>query len=179
MTLPSPTGGPTLRQVGFFAYDHRGLAQWLVDRLGDGWRISAPAWRSRQDVLTDLTPTPQPSRDAFVPVDGWTLMLNNALGGTDVGLLPGRAAKTLRCRAIRAFCVDDGQPGYPGRILEVHSPLGTPPQAEARTIAAVNDGGPLALPERRRLRRSPMAPTRSSGEWEAFVTSTHLPRESR
>jgi hypothetical protein len=141
MTLPSPTGGPTLQEVGFFDHDHRRLAQWLADGLGDGWGISDPAWRSRQDVLDDLTPTPQPRRYACVGVDGWSLILNNTPLGTDVGVLPRHAARELRCRAIRAVCADDDQAGYPARILAVYGPDGTPPSLVERTIAAANDGG--------------------------------------
>lgn len=58
-----------------------------------------------------------------------------------MGVLPIHVPRAFSCRAIRAFCVDDDGPGYPGRILVVHGPDGEPPLNVERSIAAANDGG--------------------------------------
>ncbi|HEY0453909.1 hypothetical protein [Actinophytocola sp.] len=141
MTLPSRTGGPTTNEVGFFAYDHRHLADWLVEGLDASWITSAPEWTSLDDALRILAPVPVLSRYACVAIDGWTLVLNNTPNGTDVGVLPSHAARELKCRAIRAVRVDDDEPGYPARILEVYGPDGEPPLAVERSIVAADDGG--------------------------------------
>lgn len=142
MTLPDPIGGTTTKQVGYFAHDHRGFAEWLAGRLGDDWRVSPASWRTLDDALSALAPAPILSREACIAVQGWTLLLNNTKLGTDVGVLPSRAARLLRCRAIRAVCVDDDQPGYPARMLSVYGPDGDPANGFVeRSIAAANDGG--------------------------------------
>jgi hypothetical protein len=61
--------------------------------------------------------------------------------GTDVGVVPSLAARQLDTRSVRAVCVEDDEPGYPARILEVFAPDGEPPLLSRRTIAAANDGG--------------------------------------
>lgn len=141
MTLPSRIGGPTTHEVGFFAYDHRHLAVWLVKALKAGWTMSTPDWESVDDALRALAPAADLSRYACVAIDGWTVVLNNTPLGTDVGVLPSLAARELNCRAIRAVFVDDDEPGYPARVLEVYGADGEPPLALERSIAAVNDGG--------------------------------------
>jgi hypothetical protein len=91
--------------------------------------------------LQILAPAPILSRYACIAIDGWTLVLNNTPLGTDVGVLPSYAARELKCRAIRALRVDDDEPGYPARVLEVYGPDGEPPLALERSIATANDGG--------------------------------------
>jgi hypothetical protein len=140
MTLPSRAGGPTTQQVGFFAYDHRQLADWLVEGLDANWIISTPAWKSLDDAVQALSPAPILSRYACVAIDSWTLVLNNTPNGTDVGVLPSHAARELKCRAIRAVRVDDDEPGFPARILEVFGADGEPPLALERSIVAAEDG---------------------------------------
>ena len=141
MTFPSRLGGDTTRQVGFFDCDHRRLAKWLIGELSSGWDIAAPRWESIGDALKALSPMRVRNRIACIGLDGWTLLMSNGPGGTDVGLLPSLAARKLGCRGIRAVRGDDGEPGYPARILEVYGPRGAPPLALERTIAAANDGG--------------------------------------
>jgi hypothetical protein len=94
-----------------------------------------------EDALQALKPVPILCRYACVALKDWTLVLNNGPRGTDVGVLPSYAARELACRAIRAVRVDDDEPGYPARILEVFGPRGKPPLALERSIAAANDGG--------------------------------------
>jgi hypothetical protein len=139
--LPSRVGGATTHTVGYFEHDHRSLAEWVASGLGAGWVTSNPGWRSLDDALTVLAPTSDLTRHACIAVDGWTVLMNNSPLGTDVGVLPSLAARELKCRAIRAVRVDDDEPGYPARILEVFGPDGEPPLAGERSIAAVNDGG--------------------------------------
>jgi hypothetical protein len=127
--------------VGFFAYDHRHLAEWLATGLDGSWIISTPEWKSLDDALQTLDPAPILSRYACIALDGWTLVLNNSPSGTDVGVLPSYAARELNCRAIRAVRIDDDEPGYPARVLEVYGAEGEPPLALERSIVAANDGG--------------------------------------
>jgi hypothetical protein len=141
MTLPSRAGGTTTHAVGFFACDHRRLAGWLVEGLDASWAISTPEWKSLDDAVQILAPAPTLSRYACIAIDGWTLVLNNTPSGTDVGMLPSYAARELKCRAIRALRVDDDEPGYPARVLEVYGADGEPPLALERSIVAADDGG--------------------------------------
>lgn len=170
MTLPSRVGGPTTRTVGFFEHDHRHFAEWHLAGLSihaPGWHLVNPRWTSIEDALHALKPMPILSREACIDLGGWTLLLNNTPLGTDPGILPIRAANELACRAIRATLVDDDEPGYPARVLEVYGPQGEPPLAHERSIGAVNDGGrwvfetsgtPFAFEDqeayRRRLKKS-------------------------
>jgi hypothetical protein len=61
--------------------------------------------------------------------------------GTDVGMLPSQAARELGGRGIRAVRVDDDEPGFPARILEVYGPDGDGPLKSIRSIVAAHDGG--------------------------------------
>jgi hypothetical protein len=141
MTFPSRVGGPTTHEVGFFAYNHQRLADWLVEGLDASWITSTPGWKSPDEALQILAPAPILSRYACVAIDGWALVLNNTPLGTDVGVLPSYAARELKCRAIRAVRVDDDEPGYAARVLEVYGSDGDPPLALERSIVAANDGG--------------------------------------
>lgn len=111
--------------------------QRLVVRAGVAARPAGIG--SLEDALALLTP-PGPLLRLWVPVGGWTALLTNGPGGTDVGLLPTRAAQELGCRAIRAVDVEDGAI-WPGRILHVWGPDGIPPFCDERVIVAMNDGG--------------------------------------
>ncbi|MEO0461474.1 MAG: hypothetical protein AAF219_11570 [Myxococcota bacterium] len=141
MTFPSRVGGSTTQQVGFFACDHTDLAEWLADGLDPGWSVLKARWESIDDALEALEPIPVLSRYGCIGLDGWTLMMTNGPMGTDVGVLPSYAARELKCRGIRAVRVDDDEPGYPARILEVYGPRGEPPLALERSVVAANDGG--------------------------------------
>jgi hypothetical protein len=140
MNLPSRIGGATTQQVGLFACDYLRLAEWITEGLGPEWTMSDPYWKSIEDVLGALSPTPVLSRYACVELKGWALVMTNGPLGTDVGMLPSYAARELKCRGIRAVRVDDDGPGYPARILEVYGPQGTAPLALERSIAAAKDG---------------------------------------
>ncbi len=141
MSLPSSAAGTTTQEVGFFDRDHGELADWLVAGLEGNWSVLNPAWTSLRDVATSLTPAAPISRYAFVNLGGWTLMLNNGPNGTDVGIMPSYAARDLGCRAVRAVCVADEDPGLAARIFEVYGPDGAPPLALKRSVVAADDGG--------------------------------------
>lgn len=140
MRLPSPIGGRTTEQVGYFQANTSAVADWICHGLGEGWRLSTATWSSGADAIVSLAPSPVVSRYACIPVDGWTAVLNDGPLGTDVGVLPSYAARELGCTAIRVVCVDD-QATYPARIFEVYGPGGEPPLALIRSIVAANDGG--------------------------------------
>jgi hypothetical protein len=93
------------------------------------------------DALEALRPMPVLSRYASIALDGWAMLLSNGPLGTDVGVLPSYAARELKCRGIRAVRVDDDEPGYAARILEVYGPGGETPLARERSIVAANEGG--------------------------------------
>jgi len=137
--FPSTIGGQTTQQVGFFAANADRLAAWHQRSLGDRWQTRTINWRSAEDALAALAPKPVHSTDAWIPVGEWALLLNDTPLGTDLGLVPSRAAQALGCRAIRACADDEGK--FPARILEVYGPSGAEPFWLERSIAAANDGG--------------------------------------
>jgi hypothetical protein len=139
--LPSRIGGTVTQEVAYFDATPDTIADWLRDGLGGAWKERTRGWSSLQDATRDLSPAVPLSRYAIVPNGSWTLMLNNGPLGTDVGLLPSQAARELGCAAIRAVCVQDDEPGYAARILEVYGPRGEAPLRSLRSIVAANDGG--------------------------------------
>lgn len=138
--LPSTAGGRVTHEVGFINASAETVASWLRDGLGERWSLGQPAWQTLADAAADLSPSPVMTRNALVPVDGWTLLLTNGPTGTDVGMVPSLAARELGCRAVRAVCVRDGEDKFPARIIEVFGPDGGPLLAR-RAIVAANDGG--------------------------------------
>jgi hypothetical protein len=141
VTLPSDACGAVTHEVGYFERGPSHVAVWLKEGLGGPWAVKPARWGSLGEAATSLAPSAALSRYAAIPIGSWTLLMTNGPLGTDVGLLPSQAARELGCRAIRAVCVGDDEPGYPARILEVYGPDGAPPLASVRSIAAANDGG--------------------------------------
>lgn len=141
MILPSRAGGTVTHEVGYLEAKPEAVAAWLRDGLGSSWTIRSVAWDSLVGAAADLAPSVPVSRYAAVPAGSWCLILSNGPQGTDVGLLPSQAARELGCRAIRAVCVEDDDPGYPARVLEVYGSDGDPPLSSRRSIVAANDGG--------------------------------------
>jgi hypothetical protein len=118
----------------------RQLAEWFVE--SDSALIqSTPGWNDLADAVHDLAPTAALTTRAFVPLDVWTLLLTNGPLGTDVGMLPSHAARSLGCVGNRAVWADGSHHQYPAVILEVYSVDGEGPLRVRRTIAAANDGG--------------------------------------
>jgi hypothetical protein len=141
MTLPSAAGGPVTQVVGYIDAPAETVAPWLREGLGDGWVVRSVEWESLEQASAYLAPSPLFTRNAAVPVDGWTLLLTNGPTGTDVGMVPSLAARELGCRAVRAVCVRDDEGEFPARIMEVFGPDGSGPLLARRSIAAANDGG--------------------------------------
>lgn len=139
MILPSPAGGDTTTQVGYFEVKAPEFAHWLVQGFDAGWCAHPAHVNTLDEVLIVLRPHVPMNRYLCVPVGDWTALLSNGPLGTDVGVLPRYAARELKCRAIRAVDVDDTAV-YPARMLEVHTPNGD--DVQERSILAMNDGGP-------------------------------------
>ena len=118
--LPSRAGGSVTQEVGYFEAAPSAVADRLRDGLGKPWIARNPGWGSLADAASDLAPAAPLNRYAAVPIGSWTLILNNGPRGTDAWLLPSQAARELGCCAVRAVCVQDDDPGYPARILEVY-----------------------------------------------------------
>ncbi|MCL2848467.1 MAG: hypothetical protein FWE61_00290 [Micrococcales bacterium] len=144
MMLPSSHGGKTTETVGYFAYDTQKLVDWIYPGFAameeEHWIEVRPRWSGPEDALSALVPTPALFRYAFVPIGGWTVLMSNGPGGSDVGILPSHAARGLGIRALRALCTGDNVQ-YPARVLEVFGPAGDEILGYERSIAAANDGG--------------------------------------
>lgn len=56
MTLPSPTGGSTTEQVGFFEVGAPDLAAWIVGGFDPGWTIRSAGLVSMGDAVAFLAP---------------------------------------------------------------------------------------------------------------------------
>lgn len=141
MKLPSQIAGRTTQEVGFFDVDHEQLARWIQAEFGVKCTATSPGWTSVADAGVALGGPGPVTRRACITIGDWSLILTDGPRGTDVGGLPIHVAEAFSRRAIRAVCVDDDGPGYPGRILVVHGPDGEPPLNVERSIVAANDGG--------------------------------------
>jgi hypothetical protein len=141
VALPSRAGGALTQEVGYLDASTSDVARWLQEGLGPNWLVRLAAWEDLSDAVQELAPSPVMSTYAVVPVGSWSLVLNNGPRGTDVGMLPSQAARELGGRGIRAVRVDDDEPGFPARILEVYGPDGDGPLKSIRSIVAANDGG--------------------------------------
>lgn len=141
VALPSRAGGALTQEVGYLDSATDDVARWLQEGLGPQWLVRPAAWAALSDAVQELPPSSVITSYAVVPVGTWSLVLNNAPRGTDVGMLPSQAARELGGRAIRAVRVDDDEPGFPARILEVYGPEGHGPLKSIRSIVAANDGG--------------------------------------
>lgn len=141
VALPSHVGGSVTQEVGYLEEDPETVAKWLQDGLGANWMLRQTEWKSRSDAMSDLSPAPVLNRYAAVPIGAWSLILSNGPRGTDVGLIPSQLARELGRRGIRAVCVEDDDPGYAARILEIYGPDGNGPLKSIRSIVAADDGG--------------------------------------
>ena len=139
--LPSSAGGGLTQEVGYIEAPAETVAPWLLDGMGADWSLRPVQWQSVADAAAVMAPTRHMTRNAIVPVDGWSLLFRNGSKGNDVGVIPSLAARQLGCRALRALCVPDDEDIYPARLLEVFGPDGEPPLLARRSITAANDGG--------------------------------------
>lgn len=140
MTLPSPAGGSTTDEVGFFEIGAAELAEWIRRGFDPEWTTRPLRMGSMDEAVALLRPGGIVTRYVCVPVGQWTALLSNGPLGTNVGVLPSYAARELGRRAIRVVSVDDAAT-YPARVLEVYGPDGRPPLSLERSIVAANDGG--------------------------------------
>lgn len=98
-------------------------------------------WPDAASADADLAPQPVLSQRAFVPVtESWTALSTNGPLGTDVGVLPQRAARDLRVRGIRAVHIAQGRL-WPARTLEVYSPSGAESGVTSSVLYSMNDCG--------------------------------------
>ena len=143
--LPSSVCPPTTEAVGLFEIPVRALADWLRERLGLGWKMHATTATSLKEAIelvSARTEMPRELRHLLLPLDGWTVLLNDSTHGTDVGLIPMHAARVLGCRAIRAVAAPGGEGRYRATILEVYSPNASEREDRLqRFVFAVDDGG--------------------------------------
>lgn len=186
--LPSGAGGAVTQEVAYVETQPEAVAVWLQDGLGSLWSARSVTWASLEDAAAHLCPSAPLSRYAAIPVGSWTLILNNGPRGTDVGLLPSQAARELGCRAVRAVCVEDDDPEYPARILELYGPKGHGPLLLVRSIVAANDGGkwvfettgeqlPFERPDRYSSRRKTDRFT--SGLLYEYLRQLHVPIDAQ
>src|SRR4051812_39430909 len=152
------------------------VAPWLSDGMGDAWTLRPVQWRSLADAAADLAPSATMTRNAIVPVDGWSLLLSNGPLGTDVGMVPSLAARQLGCRAVRAVCVRDDEAMYPARIMELFGPDGSGPllfgePSPPQTTAANGCSKRLATPCHSSASISTSAADGRSGSQRTFYTT--------
>ena len=135
MILPSQLAAPTTESVGYFEISSTALADWLIAGLGSAWtRRPYPAGTVHELVLA-IKPQTLLTRYLLVRNGRWTVLLNNAPIGTDLGCLSWQATRDLACRSVRAGT-------YPATILEVYDPgAAHDPLFCRRAIRFANDGG--------------------------------------
>jgi hypothetical protein len=139
--VASLAGALPTAEAGYFDTDPMTFAKWLCEGLGHGHRIQGAGVESAAQAAELVAPDGPLKRRVVFPRGGWTMLVTDGPGGTDLGMLPSQAARELGCVGLRAVCVADGAARYPARILEVFGPDGVPPLLAVRTIAASNDGG--------------------------------------
>ena len=108
MILPSDVCPPTSEEVGFFKIPVNQISEWLKQRLDAGrkskWLIESPHHASLDELCELLRPLAATGVDRylFIPLEEWTAVLNNAILGTDLGMIQSIAARDGMCLAIRA-----------------------------------------------------------------------------
>jgi hypothetical protein len=162
MLLPSSVGGRVTETVGLFECSAATASEWLVEQLGPTVAAHRHSASSVDDVVATLGSRDAVRRRALVPWGDWTVMLTDGPHGTDVGLLPSWAARTLGCRAIRATAAESGPGRFGAVIFEMYDPAATQdPLRCRRSIAAAQDGArwtfqqtgaPLDFEDQRRYR---------------------------
>ncbi len=142
MTLPNSVAGITTETSGFIESEPATFVDWLLPALGGGWSALEVGPASVRSLL-DLIPAGVGplSRYLVLGADGWTVVLSDGPGGTDLGVLPSRAARDLHVTAIRATAVDPESDSFGAAILEVFDWRSTDPQLCLRSVFAADDGG--------------------------------------
>lgn len=141
MTLPSPTGSRALNGVGFFEVGAPAFGGWLAGALGERWSLREAGFADESEVVRALAPSRIPGTHVCVPLsEAWTVVVNDAALGTDLGVIPTHATRRFGCRSIRAVTREAGQDRPPARILEVYGPGGSQPRLLERSLAVLQDG---------------------------------------
>ena len=147
MILPSDVCPPTSEEVGFFKIPVNQISEWLKQRLDAGrkskWLIESPHHASLDELCELLRPLAATGVDRylFIPLEEWTAVLNNAILGTDLGMIQSIAARDGMCLAIRAVAGRERPDAFAGTVLEVYDP--TAPDLTLRlrrSISAIDDG---------------------------------------
>jgi len=142
MILPSELAAPTTRTAGYFRTSPSVLAGWLVDGLEPTWASRDAPAATLAELLALMRPRVPLSSYLLLPVGDWTVLLDDAPNGTDLGVLPWQATRDLGCRSVRATVVPDGPGQYPATVLELYDPDADEQLLWCRrSIAAANDGG--------------------------------------
>jgi hypothetical protein len=141
--LPSEMSWPVTTTVGAFGVSAEQLAAWMATALSQSspqWSIQKVAWQGLQHFVAELLPLAHigVSKVGILGVAGWSLVLNNARLGTDLGMIPSLCARNLKQPAIR---LTSDQREYEATILEVYSPTADDPLRCRRVVCAANDGG--------------------------------------
>lgn len=139
--LPSSLRPDTTDDVGYFESPPHDLATWLASSLGPDWTIRSVEG-AFADLLQEIGPAPDRTRFLLLPLGGWSCVMTNGPGGTDLGVIPSYAVRELGCRVIRAASIEPVNDRYYATILEVYSEeAGDDPQRCRRALYAANDGG--------------------------------------
>lgn len=139
MVLPTQRFGSVATTTGYFEAPCPDVANWIGTSFGVDWETVRAGGRDLGSLIEPLAG--QGPRDIILlmPNRSWTVMLTNGPLGTDLGLLPSRAAERRGWRALRAV---DSRGDSPGVILALYEPTATDHWARARRIIeATNDGG--------------------------------------
>lgn len=141
MLVPSDIAGKTTSEVGFFESDVRNVSQWLAN-IGDrSWHLIPSA--TLVDLVREIPSTTDmrefARRDLLIPLGSWCALLNNSVAGTDVGGLPGVAARNHGYRGVRAVSAISAE--HPATMLEVYEPEISAPLNRRRLIYAMSDRG--------------------------------------
>ena len=140
--LPNSTSGRTTETVGFFHTQVDDFNRYLTDALGQQYSSraldSAPV-KSHLELVPIRAPL---SKYLLLGVDDWTIMFTDGPAGTDLGLIPSRAARDLGVDiTIRAVVATDESDSFPGCQFEVHSADSIDAQRFRRAVYAVSDNG--------------------------------------
>jgi len=143
-SLPNSSVGASTETMGAFHTDPTRLSFWLAGSLGEGYRTTEIGHTTLGPAIVELIEqgdTLRVSRYLLVTVDNeWTLAFTNGPLGTDLGVLPSRAARDLNILTIRATCMDAGCNSLTASIFEVFDQDATDPQLCLRSVYATDDG---------------------------------------
>ncbi len=143
LRLPSERCWPVTTTVGAFNTSAEQLASWMATSLSQSspqWSVQKIAWNGLERFATEILSLARVgvSKVGILGVAGWSLVLNNASLGTDLGMVPSLCARELKQLALR---LTRQQRQYEATILEVYSPDTDDPLRCRRVICAANDGG--------------------------------------